>query len=381
VPLRKVLKGAEILNARVLSVDHARKVVRVAPLEGPDYDVPYDVVVIALGSIARTLPIPGLAEEAVGFKTVEEAIYLRNQVLESLDVAESTADEARRKRALTFVFIGGGYAGVEAMAELEDMARFATRYYQRVSVEDLKFVMVEATDHILPEVGEDMGRWTVEQLRKRGIEMALSTRLESCVDGVVKLSNGKTFESDTIVWTAGVKASPVLTETDLPLDEKSRLRAEATLKVVGVENAWGAGDAVAVPDLTKPGEFTAPNAQHAVREARRLGDNIVAVLRGKTPKPYKHKYVGSVASLGLHKGVAQVYGIKLKGFPAWFMHRTYHLSRVPTFNRKVRVVSEWTLALFFKREVVPLGWLAKPFEEFESAAGGGPAHRRSRPDA
>jgi NADH:ubiquinone reductase (H+-translocating) len=380
VPLRKVLKGAEILNARVLSVDHARRCVRVAPLEGPDYDVPYDIVVVALGSIARTLPIPGLAEEAVGFKTVEEAIYLRNQVLESLDIAESTADQARRTRALTFVFVGGGYAGVEAMAELEDMARYATRYYSRVSPSDLRFVMVEASDRILPEVGEDMGRYTVDQLRKRGIEVALNTRLESCVDGQIRLSDGQEFESDTVVWTAGVKASPVLKDTDLPLDEKGRLRAQATLQVVDIQDAWGAGDAVAVPDLTQPGQFTAPNAQHAVRQARRLGDNIVAVLRGREPKPYVHKYVGSVASLGLHKGVAQVYGIKLKGFVAWFMHRTYHLSRVPTFNRKVRVVSEWTLALFFKREVVPLGWLAKPFEEFESAAGAPQSKRRTRPD-
>jgi NADH:quinone reductase (non-electrogenic) len=380
VPLRKVLKGAEILNARVVSVDHSRRCVRVAPLEGPQYDVPYDIVVVALGSIARTLPIPGLAEEAVGFKTVEEAIYLRNQVLESLDIAESTADEARRVRALTFVFIGGGYAGVEALAELEDMARFATRYYTRVSADDLRFVMVEATDRILPEVGEDMGKWTVEQLRGRGIEVALGTRLESCVDGRVLLSDGQEFEADTIVWTAGVKASPVLKDTDLPLDDKGRLRAEATLQVAGLQDAWGAGDAVAVPDLTSPGQFTAPNAQHAVRQARRLADNIVAVLRGREPKPYVHKYVGSVASLGLHKGVAQVYGIKLKGFVAWFMHRTYHLSRVPTFNRKVRVVSEWTLALFFKREVVPLGWLAKPFEEFESAAGAPMSKRRTRPD-
>ena len=376
VPLRKVLKGAEILNARVVSLDHSRQVVRVAPLEGPEYDVPYDVVVVALGSVARTLPIPGLSDEAVGFKTVEEAIYLRNQVLECLDIAESTADEERRRRALTFVFIGGGYAGVEAMAELEDMARFATRYYSRVSPKDLRFVMVEATDHILPEVGADMGRWTVEQLRRRGIEMALSTRLESCVGGRVELSNGQKFESDTIVWTAGVKASPVLTDTDLPVDDKGRLKAKATLQVEGVDHAWGAGDAVAVPDLTKPGEFTAPNAQHAVRQARQLADNILAVLRGEEPKPYVHRYVGSVASLGLHKGVAQVYGIKVKGWPAWFMHRSYHLSRVPTFNRKVRVVLEWTLLLFFKWEIVSLGWLDKPFEEFEMAAGRLPTERR-----
>ena len=370
VPLRRVLRGCTVISGRVAGLDHARRTARIDPIDGPAYDLGYDIVVNALGSVARTLPIPGLADEGVGFKTIEEAIYLRNQVLNCLDVAESTTDEVRRRRALTFCFVGGGYAGVEALAELEDLARDATRYYKNITPDDLRFVLVEALGRILPEVGPDMGEYTVMQLSMRNIDIRLETRLESCEGGVVRLSDGTSFESDTIVWTAGVKANPVLQQfSGLPLDDRGRLRCRADLRVEGVDDAWGAGDSSAVPDLTKPGELCGPSAQHAVRQARRLADNIVAQLRRRPVTDYEHKYAGSVASLGLHKGVAQVYGIKLKGWPAWFMHRTYHLSRVPTFNRKIRVVADWTLALFFKREIVSLGSITMPFHEFELAAG------------
>ncbi len=369
VPLRRVLKRCEVINAHVLGLDHQARTVRLDPLHGPDYDLAYDDVVIALGSIARTLPVPGLAEQGVGFKSVEEAIYLRNQVLHCLDVAESTQDAERRRKALTFVFVGGGYAGVEALAELEDLARDATRYYRRVAPADLRFVLVEASDRILPEVGEDMGRYTVTELRRRGIDVRLGTRLDSCVAGRIELSDGEAFDSDTLVWTAGVKANPVLEKFGLPLDERGRLRCRTDLRVEDVDGVWGAGDCTAVPDLTHPGQMCSPSAQHAVRQARRLGDNIVAGARGKPLTDYRHKHAGSVASLGLYKGVAQIYGVKIKGLPAWFMHRTYHLSRVPTLNRKIYVLSEWTLALFFRREIVSLGSLAVPFNEFEAAAG------------
>jgi NADH:ubiquinone reductase (H+-translocating) len=377
VPLRRVLRTCTVINARVLSVDHAARVARLQPIDGPALEEPYDVLVVALGSIARTLPIPGLAETGVGFKTIEEAIYLRNQVLHCLDVAESTQDVDRRRRALTFVFVGGGYAGIEALAELEDLARDAMRYYRRISAKYLHFVLVEAADRILPEVGPDMGEYTLLQLSERNIDIRLKTRLESCVDGHVVLSDGAVMDTDTLVWTAGVKANPALEQLGLPMDERGRLRCEADLRVVDVPDAWGAGDATAVPDLTNPGRLCSPSAQHAVRQARRLADNLLAVLRGREPVPYRHKHAGSVASLGLHQGVAQVYGIKLKGLPAWFMHRTYHLSRVPTLNRKMRVVADWTLALFFRREIVSLGSLAMPFHEFEEAAGSRPGASRT----
>jgi len=378
VPLRRELRRCRVLAGEVTRVEHARRTATVQPIIGPAREVSYDHIIVAPGSVSRTLPIPGLREHAVGFKTIGEAIYLRNHVLERLDVAAATADPGTRRCALTFVFVGGGYAGIEALAEMEDMARDALRYYPELSQSDMRWVLVEATMRILPEVDPDMGAYTVKQLLKRGLDIRLNTRLESCVDGVVRLSDGDGFAADTIVWTAGVKPHPMLDSTDLPRDDRRRVSCAATLQVVDadggvVEGAWSAGDCAAVPDLavaavSKPGVFCSPSAQHAVRQARRMADNIVLVLRGGQPVEYRHRHVGSVASLGLHKGVAQVYGIKLTGWVAWFMHRTYHMSRIPSFNRKVRVVVDWTLATFLKREVVSLGQLHQPREPFTSAS-------------
>ncbi len=378
VPLRRVLDKCKVVIGEATAINHAKRVATLATLateeEGSTAEqLTYDELVLAPGSISRTLPVPGLADHGIGFKTVEEAIGLRNHVIEQMDIASSTRDPAIRDAALTFVFVGGGYAGVEALGELEDMARYTARYYHNVKPEDMKWILVEASDRILPEVGEEMGRYTVTELRRRNIDVRLHTRLESCADRVAVLSDGARFPTRTVVWTAGVKPHPVLAATDLPLNERGRLKCTAELAVEGVEHAWAAGDAAAVPDVTaEPGKETAPNAQHAVRQARTLGDNIAHSLRGEPLETYSHKYVGSVASLGLHKGVAHVYGRKLKGYPAWFMHRVYHLSRVPTFNRKARVLAEWTLAGLFKREIVSLGSLEHPRAEFELAAGGKP---------
>ena len=369
VPLRRVLRGAEIVTGMVSRLDHERRVAVLQPLEGAPYEVEYDQVVIAVGSVSRTLPIPGLAEVGIGFKNVEEAIELRNRVIECLDIAESTRDADIRRRNLNFVVVGGGYAGIEALAELEDMARYATRYYRTIDEDDLRWVLVEASNRILPEVGEDMGQYTLTELRRRGIECYLDTRLESCVGGQVVLSDGTEFPSETLVWTAGVKPNPLVRHTGFALDERGRLVGTAKLQVAGVDDAWVSGDSGAIPDLTgPPGAICTPSAQHAVRQAKVLADNVIARLRGFEPREYRHKHAGSVASLGLYKGVAQVYGVKLKGFPAWFMHRTYHMSRVPTFARKLQVVVDWTQAFFFRREIVSLWGMHEPFKEFAEAA-------------
>ncbi|MBM0274755.1 NAD(P)/FAD-dependent oxidoreductase [Micromonospora tarensis] len=373
VPLRRELRRCKMVAGTVTRLEHARKVATVQPISGPAREITYDHVIVAPGSVSRTLPIPGLHEQGIGFKTIGEAIYLRNHVLDRLDVAAATPDPDVRRSALTFTFVGGGYAGIEALAEMEDMARDALRYYPELRQDEVRWVLVEATQRVLPEVDRDMGAYTVQQLMKRNMDIRLDTRLESCVDGVVKLSDGDSFRSDTIVWTAGVKPSPMLDATDLPRDDRRRVTCLPTLQVVDgdqiVEGAWSAGDCAAVPDLTKePGNFCSPSAQHAVRQAARMADNIAAVIRGREPVNYKHKHVGSVASLGLHKGVAQVYGIKMTGWPAWVMHRTYHMSRIPSFNRKVRVVVDWSLAFFLKREVVALGQLHDPREEFSEAS-------------
>lgn len=369
VPLRKVLRKCRVITGTVDRLDHQRRVARVCPVEGRPYELAYDHVVVAPGSVARTLPIPGLAEVGIGFKTVAEAVYLRNYVLSRLDAAASNDDEQLRRRALTFVFVGGGYAGLEAFAELEDMARSACAYYRNIRPQDMRWVLVEASDRILPEVSVKLANYTVARLRARGMEIRLSTRLNSCQDMHIALSDGDRFDAETVVWTAGVKPNPVLAEFGLPLDEKGRLRGTAYLTVDGQENAWSAGDCAAIPDLTKPpGALTGPSAQHAVRQAKVLADNIVRSLRGAPLRPYRHAYAGSVASLGLHKGVAEVYGVTLKGWPAWVMHRSYHVSRVPTWNRKVRVIADWTLALFFRREAVNLGQFTDPKAAFRAAA-------------
>ncbi|MEV4950206.1 NAD(P)/FAD-dependent oxidoreductase [Streptomyces sp. NPDC053755] len=386
VPLRRVLDKCRIVIGEVHSVDHAKRTATLSTLateeEGSGHDqLTYDELVIAPGSVSRTLPVPGLADYAIGFKTVEEAIGLRNHVIEQMDIASSTRDPGLRDAALTFVFVGGGYAGVEALAELEDMARYTARYYHNIKPEDLRWVLVEATHRILPEVGEEMGTYAIRELRARNIDVRLDTRLESCEDRVAVLSDGARIPTRTVVWTAGVKPAPVLSATDLPLNERGRLRCTAKLTVEGVEHAWAAGDAAAVPDITaaEPGRECAPNAQHAVRQTKVLAENIAASLRGQPLKEYAHSYAGSVASLGLHKGVAHVYGRKLKGYPAWFMHRAYHLSRVPTFNRKARVLAEWTLSGLFKREIVSLGSLEHPRAEFELAAAPPPPKNGSKP--
>lgn len=374
VPLRPTLRRCRVITGSVTSIKHAEKLATIAPASGDSYELGYDVIVMAVGSISRVLPIPGLAAQGIGFKTIGEAIALRNHVLSRLDFAASLAptpeyDDTRR-RALTFVFVGGGYAGVEALGELENMARYATRYTPRISPSDMRWVLVEAADRIMPEVSLGMSRYAVRQLRERGIQVRLGTRLDSAEDGHIALSDGDQFAADTVVWTAGVKPNPMLRSTDLPLDDRGRLRGTAQLTVDGVADAWTAGDNAAIPDLSKPDPHAlcAPSAQHAVRQAKVLARNIAASLRGKPLRTYRHTYAGSVASLGLYQGVAEIYGVRLRGFAAWWMHRTYHVAKMPTFNRKMRIIADWTAGLLFRREVVALGELQHPRSEFEKAA-------------
>ncbi|MEO7194689.1 MAG: NAD(P)/FAD-dependent oxidoreductase [Pseudonocardiaceae bacterium] len=369
VPLRPVLRRCHVVGGRVTGVDHAHRFATIENLSGQVERHSYDVLVMAPGSIARTLPIPGLAEHGIAVKTIGEAIYLRNHVLSRLEAADATTEPRLRRKLLSFVVIGGGYAGIEVLGELEDMARYACRYYETIEPAEMRWVLVEATGRIMPEVSSKMGRYTARRLTGRGIKIFLNTRVTTMENGHVVLDNGTELDADTIVWTAGVRANPVLRQTDLPLDERERLRCTATLQVVGCPEVFSAGDCAAVPDLTSedPNATCAPSAQHAVRQAKVLSDNVIAQLRGQPLGRYLHRYAGSVASLGLYRGVAEIYGIRLRGIVAWFMHRTYHLSRMPTFNRKVRIVADWTTALLFRREVVALGQIHDPKADFARA--------------
>ena len=369
VPLRGVLRHCEVVVGEVVRLDHAARAATVRTADGAERSIGYDVVVLTPGSTSRVLPIPGLAEHGIGFKTVQEAIYLRNRVLSQLDVAAEAEDEGRRRAALTFVFVGGGYAGVEALGELEDLARDAIASYPGLRAEDMRWLLVDAAPKILPELGEELAAYAAERLALRGIEIAVDTRLESVEEGVVRLSDGRAFAADTLVWTAGVRPSSLARESGLPVDDAGRLVADGYLRVAGVDDAWTAGDAASIPDPATGGRFP-PTAQHGMRQGRRLAGNLVAWLEGGRLRPFEHRNIGAVCSLGRYKGIAIVWGVKLRGFPAWFAHRTYHLYAMPTATRRAKIAADWTVALLFPRDLAQLGSLEHPRRPFERAAGG-----------
>ncbi len=385
VPLRRNLPGAEVITGKVTSIKHADRSAVIEPETGEAFELDYDHIVLAAGSVARTLPIPGLEEEAIGLKRIEEAVALRDHVLSRVAEASLVEDDEERRRLLTIVFVGGGFAGIEGLAELEDMVRDAIAQYDTLTQSDVRFVLVEGMARVMPEVGEAQARWVVEDLRRRGVDVYLETFLQDCTDKHVKLSNGEEFDADTIVWTAGVKANPVLIDSDLPIDERGRLTVRADLQVEDengvVEGAWGAGDNAAVPDLTGGGVggFCVPNAQHAVRQAPVLAANVLKALRGGTDfQQYFHKTIGSVAGLGLYQGVSQIGDFEARGVLAWLMHRGYHGAAIPTLDRKKRVFANWIISAILGRDLTPLKDLDVPRKNFVEAAQSKPAPKKEK---
>ena len=367
VPLRTTLRHCDIVIGEVERLDHSGRKATIRLADGSERVMEYDVLVLTPGSTSRVLPVPGLAEHGIGFKTVQEAIYLRNRVLSHLDVAAETEDDERRRAALTFVFVGGGYAGVEALGELEDLARDAIATYPSLRPEEMRWILVDVAPKILPELGPELAAYAVERLAERGIEVLVETRLESYEDRIVRLSDGSNFAADTLVWTAGVRPSSIARNAGLPVDEAGRVRVDEHLRVEGAEDVWAAGDAAAVPDRTTGG-IMPPTAQHGMRQGRRLAKNLTAWIEGGRLEPFVHRNIGAVCSLGRYKGIAVIWGVKLKGFPAWFAHRTYHLYAMPTLTRKAKIAADWTVALLFPRDLAQLGSLEHPREPFERAA-------------
>ena len=391
VPLRQHLRDTELIPGHVVSVNHAERTATVEPIDyGEPFELKYDEIILGAGAVTRAFPIPGLAEVAIGMKTVEEAVSVRNWVLERIEVASVLDDPDARRRALTVVVVGGGFAGVETISELEDMAREAVNRNDRLSVSDLRFVMIEAAPRIMPEVPEDRAEKVVAELRARGIEVLLNTSLSDATDGHLQLINmtdkspAGEMDTDTLIWTAGVAASPMLKNTDFPIDERGRVRVNADLRVAGdngvVEGAWAAGDNAAVPDLSGGGVggFCVPNAQHASRQALVLAKNILASRRGEPLTDYYHETIGVVAGLGLWKGVANFKGKTLAGPLAWIMHRGYHGSAIPTTERTVRVMTTWALNQLFGRDTTTIRHQRSPRLAFQEATGTAPAKTKAK---
>lgn len=340
VPLRQMCPHAELVLGRAVGLG------TVETIEGKRLEIDYDHVVLALGSVPRTLPIPGLTEHGRGFKDLADAIALRNHVLRELEAAAAHPDPAH----LNFVFVGAGYAGVEALAELSDLVRDALRYYPELRGAPQRWVLVDAAPKILPEIPTRLGEYAARELAARGVELRVSTTLESAEHGAVTLSDGERIPSHTLVWTAGVRPNPLLAELGLPLDERGRVVVDETLRVR--DGVWALGDCAQVPN---GGAIDPPTSQHALRQARRLAKNLLG-----PPQPYRYRMLGQVATLGRHKGVADVMGLRFRGLLGWFLTRTYHLYQLPLASRKLRVVTDWTTALLFRRDIAELGMLGHP---------------------
>jgi NADH dehydrogenase len=355
VPLRQMCPHAELLLGRAVTRDPDRRTV-VAETLGGTFEIAYERLVVALGAVPRTFPIPGLAEHGRGFKDVADAIALRNHLLRSLESAAARLDRAEAERDLGFVFVGGGYAGVEALAELNDLSHAAVhRSYPTLRDVRQRWVLVDAAPAILSGIPRKLGEYTQRNLERRGIEIHVGTTLASFDEREAVLADGTRIPARTLVWAAGVRPSPQLATLSLPLDERGRVPVDATLRVEGAEDVWALGDCAAVPNERTPGRFDPPTCQHALRQARRLAKN----MKG-TPGPYGYRMLGQVATLGRYKGIAELPGVRLRGFLGWFVARTYHLYALPTFRRKTRVVADWTVSLFFQRDIVELSALGHP---------------------
>jgi NADH:quinone reductase (non-electrogenic) len=354
VPLRMMCPHAELLLGEARAHDVAGQRIQVEA-GGRVFWVRYSNLVVAIGAVVRTLPIPGLAEHALGFKSLADAIRLRNHVLERLEVAAADPNPAHRLRELTFVFVGAGYAGVEALAELADLVHDAMRYYPGLPFAQQRWVLVDAAPKILPEIPTRLGDYAAQLLLRRGVDIRVDTRLEEVEAHAARLSDGERLLTSTVVWTAGVRANPILPELGLPVDERGRVPVDANLRVSPLNRVWALGDCAAVPNEATPGRVDPPTSQHALRQARRLAKN----LRGE-PRPYRYRMLGEGATLGRYKGIANVMGIHFKGFLGWWITRTYHLYQLPLFSRKLRVVTDWTVALFFRRDIAQLGTLGHP---------------------
>lgn len=363
VPIREELEWTDVRMGRVTGADPSKNELRYCGFDGEERVERYDQLVVALGSISRVLPVPGLAEHALGFKTLADAIALRNRVLLNLEIAETLDDPEQRREYLTYVFVGAGYAGLEGIAELQDYVADVIDRYPRCRLDGTRWVLVEALDRVMYEIPPKLAEFATKELRGRGIEIRTSTRLDSLDALSATLSDGERIPTRAVCWTTGVAPSPVVRELGLPLTEHGRIETENTLRVRGHDDVWAIGDAAAVPDPAKGGKLPCPpTAQHAIRQGKLVAQNIAATLGPGRVRKFRYRTLGVFVDMGRHKAVATMTVVRLRGFPAWFAARTYHLAMMPGAVRKLRLMADWTVGLLFGRAAAELGQLGHPPE-------------------
>jgi NADH:ubiquinone reductase (H+-translocating) len=350
-PLRRILRHVKIVQADVKAIDPSERRLRcsggVAQL---DFELEFDHLLLAPGSETNFFDLPGLSDWSVTMKSLSDAALLRNRVIALLEEANLQDDAAIRRRLLTFVIAGAGFSGVETAGAINDFVREAATYYPDLSEELIRVVLVHPGQFLLPELGEELGDYTERKLRERKVEVIAGVRVAGFDDGsLVRLSDGKSLPASTLIWTAGIKPSPVI--ASLPYQkERGRVLVNEFLSVPGVSGLWAAGDCAAVPDGTT-GKFHPPTAQHGLRQGLVAAKNIEAEILGRPPTPFVFKTLGQLATIGHRRGVAMVFGIKFSGFVAWCLWRTVYLMKLPRLAKKLRVMASWTLDLLFSREI------------------------------
>ena len=350
-PIRKLLRRVRFFNGDIERIDLLAKRVHVSHGEEHHHHVlPYDHLVIALGSITNYANVPGLEGRALTMKSLGDAIHLRNQLIANLEEADFECCAERREPLLTVVVAGGGFAGVETVAAVNDFLRDALEFYPNLEPRALRIVLVHAGALILPELGDELGAYAQQKLAERGVEIRTKVRVVEVSDAGVALSDGARFQTRTLIWTAGTAPHPLL--NDLPcVKERGRIRVNEYLEALEWSGVWALGDCAAIPDR-KTGAPCPPTAQHALREGTTLARNIVATIRGEPKTPFVFSGLGQLAAIGKRTGVARILGFKFSGFLAWWLWRTIYLSKLPRFEKKLRVMLDWTLDLIFKKDLV-----------------------------
>jgi NADH dehydrogenase len=346
-PIRPALRRTRFVEASVERVDVERRVVHAVSLDGRPSELPYDQLIVALGGTTNETIIPGSAS-ALTFKTMADALLVRNQVIEQFERADAVSDPELRRRSLTFVVIGGGLVGVELLGELTAFTEDVLRYYPRLRRDELRFHLFEAGPRILPEIDQSLAGAATRVLDRRGADIRASTPVRAIEPGRVHLADG-TIEAGTIVLAAGIVPSPAAAAIPVAHDGRGRIAVDATMRSVSHPEIWALGDCAAIP--APDGRPYPALAQHAVREGRLVARNVAAALHGRAPEPFVFRSLGTMAALGHSRAVAQVLGIRFTGFFAWWFRRTYYLLQMPRWDRRLRIVLDWTVALFFRPDV------------------------------
>ena len=356
VGLHNTLRRAKVLLGHVVAVDIRGRTATLRRPDGTDRELAWDRLVLAPGGVTRTFNTPGVAEHALGLKTLAEAAYLRDHVLRELDNADAADDPVNRRACCTFVVVGAGYSGTETAAQMQLITTRAAAEYPRLGPRDIRWVLVDLADRVLPELSQRMGDEAMEVLRRRGVEVRLGTTVEEATEGKVRLSDGDTIETHTLVWCTGVTPSPLIKTLGLPT-ERGRLRVGADLKVPGADGVFAFGDAAAVPDLTQPGKLTGQTAQHAQRQGKVAARNVAASLGYGKAVDYRHRDLGFAVDLGGFDAVASPFGVSLRGLPGLVATRGYHLLAIPSTNNRIRVSLDWLLDWALPPQVAQLGFL------------------------